>query len=77
MSHDDDLPEAASRNAASDPPLSLGARTPGPRGLARKIVLAALGLIVLAALMAVALVALRYAPRSHLQPPPPAQIEQR
>lgn len=40
------------RSAVSDPPLDSGARTPGPPGLVGKLALAALGLIVLVAIVA-------------------------
>jgi hypothetical protein len=46
----DDMP----RSASVDPPLSLEARTPGPRGEAPKIWLAALGLLILFAMVAAA-----------------------
>jgi hypothetical protein len=57
----DDAPHAA----ASDPPLSLQARTPGPRGhVPRKIGFAALGLIILFAMAAAAWSAAHYAPKA-------------
>jgi len=57
----DDAPHAA----ASDPPLSLDARTPGPPGrLPRKMGLAALGLLILFAMAAAAWSAAHYSPKA-------------
>jgi len=69
----DDLP----RSAVSDPPLSLEARTPGPRGgLGGKMGLAALGLLVLFAMMAALWAASHYSPKAPGQRAP-ATVEQR
>jgi hypothetical protein len=69
----DDLP----RSAVADPPLSLEARTPGPRGrLGKKMGLAALGLLVLFAMVAAGWAASHYSPRGRLDRQPVA-IEQR
>lgn len=67
----DDMPPSA----AVDPPLSLEARTPGPRGLTPKIWLAALGVLVLFAMTAVMWGASKLSPKGALQKPP-ANIEQ-
>lgn len=62
----DELP----RSGVSDPPLSLEARTPGRRGLPRKLLLAALGLLAIFALVAAMWLASHFSPRGRLQPPP-------
>ena len=64
--HADDAPHAA----ASDPPLSLGARTPGPRGVKPKIGLGALGLLLLFLLTAGAWAASHYSPKAPGQKAP-------
>lgn len=61
--NDDDTPHGA----ATDGPLSLAGRTPGPRGLAPKVGLAALGVLVLFLLTAAAWLA------SHCSPKAPGQ----
>jgi hypothetical protein len=63
------------RSAAVDPPLSLDARTPGPRGLVPKIWLAGLALVILAALTVLAWTA-AHASRKGALDKPPSQIEQ-
>lgn len=67
----DDLP----RHAASDPPLSLDARTPGPRGLSPKLAWAALGLLVLAAMVAAMWAGAHASPKGQMEKPP-SRIEQ-
>ena len=61
----DELP----RSGVADPLLSLRARTPGPRGLAPKIGLAALGLLILFAMVALMGAAKYFSPRSNLEKP--------
>ena len=56
----DDAPHAV----ASDPPLSVGGRTPGPRGLGPKVGLAALALVVLLLLTAGAWAASHFSPKA-------------
>jgi hypothetical protein len=49
---------------AADPPLSLQARTPGPRGLAPKLAFAALAVVLLVALIVAALAFTRHSRQS-------------
>ena len=48
----DQAPDELPRSAVSDPPLSLDARTPGPRGVQPKLALAVLGLLILLGMVA-------------------------
>jgi len=71
-------PDEAPRFAASDHPLSLSRRAPGPGGLAGKIGLAALGLILMFAITAAFWVAMVLTHRDDLQPPDThVEIEER
>ncbi|HEX3700117.1 MAG TPA: hypothetical protein VHV27_05520 [Phenylobacterium sp.] len=67
------LPDDLPRSAIADPPLSLEARTPGPRGTAPKIGLAALALVILFALVA-GFWAAAHLSRPPVAHPPPADI---
>jgi hypothetical protein len=70
-------PDELPRSAVADPPLSLEARTPGPRGgLRGKMGLAALGLLVLFAMVAAAWAASHFSPKGKLDRPP-VDLEQR
>jgi hypothetical protein len=69
-------PDALPHEAAADPPLSLQARTPGPPGLAPKLGLAALAVVLLVVLVGVALAFSHYSrPGDHARPD--AEIQQR
>jgi hypothetical protein len=70
-------PDELPRSAGADPPLSLQARTPGPRGgLGGKVGLAALGLLVLFAMFAAVWTASHYSPKVRLERPA-AKLQQR
>ena len=73
----DGLPDPLRRgDAASDAPLSLAARTPGPRGLGGKMGLAALGLLILFGMVAAMWMAAHASPKAQMEKPP-SKIEQR
>lgn len=58
-----DFPDEMPHQAASDPPLAIENRTPGPRGVGPKIGLAALGILILFAMVAAAWAAHHYSPK--------------
>ncbi|MDB5419241.1 MAG: hypothetical protein JWP86_1120 [Phenylobacterium sp.] len=71
-----ELPDELPRSAIADPLLSPQKLSRGPRGLRAKIGLAALGLVILFAMVAAVWAALQVSPKPALQKPP-AQLQAR